>query len=197
MATPRRKPKERPLNARERLFCHEYVRLHGNGTQAAIAAGYSQASAAELASRLLRKIKIRALIEELNKRLLTRVDSSAESVLRELRLVAGSRLAEVFDAEGNVKPIEQWSEAEKAALSKVEVEELFAGAGRDRVEIGRLRKLAMAGKLEALGMLAKHHGLLKDEVEVSGTVEIRLVDPYAQPAAPAAVKPKHRMVPEQ
>ncbi len=41
-----------PLNAKRRKFCREYM-IDGNGTQAAIRAGYAKRSAIQTASRLL------------------------------------------------------------------------------------------------------------------------------------------------
>ena len=51
------------LNDKQRLFCMEYVKNFFNGTKAAIAAGYSENTAPEQASRLLRHVKVNELIE--------------------------------------------------------------------------------------------------------------------------------------
>ena len=58
------------LNDRQERFCQAYVfECRGNGTEAAIRAGYSEnrKSAGEHASRLSRNVKIRARIAELKK----------------------------------------------------------------------------------------------------------------------------------
>lgn len=58
------------LNERQERFCQAYVyECRGNATEAAIIAGYSEnrKSAAEHASRLSRKVKIKARISELKK----------------------------------------------------------------------------------------------------------------------------------
>ena len=56
------------MTKRQEMFCQEYV-ISGNGTQAAIKAGYSENTANEQAARLLAKVsiqdKIRALSEEI------------------------------------------------------------------------------------------------------------------------------------
>ncbi len=54
---------------REQLFAREYL-LDLNGTRAAIAVGYSSKTAAQAASRMLRKAKVRALLAQLTERLL-------------------------------------------------------------------------------------------------------------------------------
>ena len=47
-----------PLNDRQQRFVNEYLANGGNGTQAAIAAGYSERSAEVTASKLLRNAKV-------------------------------------------------------------------------------------------------------------------------------------------
>jgi phage terminase small subunit len=56
-------------DVREQLFAREYL-LDLNGTQAAIAVGYSSRTAAQAASRMLKKPKVRALLAHLTGRLL-------------------------------------------------------------------------------------------------------------------------------
>jgi phage terminase small subunit len=53
---------------REQLFAREYL-LDLNGTRAAIAVGYSPKRAAQAASRMLRRVKVRALLAQLLGRL--------------------------------------------------------------------------------------------------------------------------------
>lgn len=53
----------RNLTDKERAFCRYYVANGGNGTQAAISAGYAPGSAKVTASQMLRKPQIRAEIE--------------------------------------------------------------------------------------------------------------------------------------
>lgn len=56
------------MTKRQEMFCQEYV-ISGNGTQAAIKAGYSEKTANEQAARLLAKVsiqdKIRTLSDEI------------------------------------------------------------------------------------------------------------------------------------
>ena len=72
--------KEQPQQG---LFVREYLK-DLNGTQAAIRAGYSAASADVSASRLLATDRIRAAIRELRDELLSRIEADAEAVLRTL-----------------------------------------------------------------------------------------------------------------
>lgn len=179
------------LSARERLFCHLYVRCKRNGTQAALESGYgnTEGSAAVLASRLLKKVHVKAYLDKLEEKQLEKVDSKAQEVLDELRHVAMARLSRVVrihpDSIGSVsvKPIEEWGEHEQAALTELDVEKIFDGTGEERTHVGDILKLKMKGKQAALETLAKHHKLLVDKVEHEHTGEIRVIDPYAEPPA--------------
>lgn len=67
------------LSERERCFVEAYMgQAAGNATKAAIAAGYSQKTAASIASRLLRKVKIKKAIK-------TRVKADPKAATREDR----------------------------------------------------------------------------------------------------------------
>lgn len=70
------------LSIREAAFAAQYVARHGNGTQAAIAAGYAPKSAHVSASLLIRRPKVQRRIERLTRkheitadRVLTRLDN--------------------------------------------------------------------------------------------------------------------------
>lgn len=54
------------LSEREFLFVINYVKLNRNGTQAAIAAGYSTKSSRVQATIMLKKLKIREAVEKLD-----------------------------------------------------------------------------------------------------------------------------------
>lgn len=68
------------LTLRQAAFAAEYVRHHGNGTRAAIAAGYAPSSAHVRASELVRHRKVKKHIEKLSKR----YEITAERVLTRL-----------------------------------------------------------------------------------------------------------------
>lgn len=54
------------LTAKQKRFCEEYIR-DWNGTRAAIAAGYSKATARQIATTTLSKVYIQDYIEEIQK----------------------------------------------------------------------------------------------------------------------------------
>jgi hypothetical protein len=75
------------LNPRQRAFVNAYVgEANGNGTKAAIAAGYSQAAAGQQASRMLKDASIREAID----RRLDREDLRTDAILKRLGKIAHS-----------------------------------------------------------------------------------------------------------
>jgi len=73
-----------PLKHKQQRFCEEYV-IDGNGTRAAVEAGYSSNTAATIASENLRKPNIAAEIERLFAIKRERNEVSVESLTDEYR----------------------------------------------------------------------------------------------------------------
>lgn len=92
--TPKKKGKQenaiepdKQVPDRQMLFASEYI-LDFNGTQAAIRAGYSEKTAAEQASRLLRNVKVRSEIERLLEDPIGKRNEIRVRVLKELEQIA-------------------------------------------------------------------------------------------------------------
>lgn len=77
------------MNARQKRFCHEYL-VDLNGTQAMRRAGFTgtDASLATMAGRLLKKVEVKALINEGKARQQKRTEITADDVKRKLMAVA-------------------------------------------------------------------------------------------------------------
>ena len=75
--------KDGDLTPRQAAFVREYL-LDGNGTQAAIRAGYSKNTANEQASRLLTKNNIQEKVAAGRAKIAEQVESSAERIRRRL-----------------------------------------------------------------------------------------------------------------
>ena len=82
------------LTARRELFCQEYT-VDRNATQAAIRAGYSEATAKQQGSRLLTYADVQARIAELQSKAAKRNDVTVDSVI--------AKLAELRDAAAAAK----------------------------------------------------------------------------------------------
>lgn len=77
-----------PLNAKQECFCLEYVK-DKNATQAAIRAGYSEASAGMQGGRLIKNDEIKSRVDELLSEVATEAKVDAAWVLKQLKTVVG------------------------------------------------------------------------------------------------------------
>lgn len=155
------------LSAQEQRFVTEYL-IHFNGTQAAIAAGYAKRSAHVTSSRLLKRAKVAEAIAAANERKLLRAEHSADKVLQELALIAFGDIRELYDDEGNPRPLSELSAEAARRIASIEVVE---GGKRSWV-----RKVKTFDKIRALEALAKHHGLWREEVHHTGKVALEVIE---------------------
>lgn len=86
----RRKAKSKALSTKQLRFAQEYVVDH-NATQAAIRAGYSLKTACSQGCRVLRYVGVAAEIERLEKRLLRKIEVTAEKIVHGYAQIAFPR----------------------------------------------------------------------------------------------------------
>lgn len=94
-----------------------------------------------------------------------------DRVLREAARLAYSDIRELFDAQGNLKPIRDWPDHLAAAVASVEVIIKNAEAGDGHTD--RVHKLKLWDKPKNIELLFKHLGLLTEKLEHSGSVAFR------------------------
>lgn len=82
------------LSKKQELFAVEYVRLKGNGAQAAIAAGYAEKNARITASKNLTNANIKKRIEELTKEADAEKIADAQEVLQLLTEIVRGEMSE-------------------------------------------------------------------------------------------------------
>ena len=159
----------------------------GNGTRAALAAGYAPRSAAEQASRLLKRGRIARALTVARAGEVEAVNASAERIVLELARIAFLDPAAMFDGNGDLLPIGRMPVDVRRAISSFDVEERTDGLGRTVTT----RKIRLAAKADALRLLAQIRGLLVERVQHEGpqsvTVTIGVTQPVTQaPALGAA-----------
>lgn len=187
---PRRKREGMP---RVLQFVHEYVwgKHAGHITNSALAAGFGKgdtASAANYGCELLRRPKVKALVdaELAEKRVLFK--QKALRVAEETFAQATARLTDAFDANGDFKPMKDWPDELQRALVKSEVEVIKFGTGGTMLSdgaisptiSGRVLKIAIADKKASQELYLKWAGELNEKLDVNHNHEIRVIDPYAE-----------------
>src|SRR6266852_4654476 len=81
-------------------FAREYV-VDLNGTRAAIAAGYSEATARVQASQLLAKLNVRKRVDQLLSQRASRLEVKADKVLEELARLAFTNMQDFIRVQQN------------------------------------------------------------------------------------------------
>lgn len=144
------------------LFVKEYLK-DLNGTQAYIRAGYKvkdENSAAVMANRLLRNVKIQEKIQVAMKEREKRTEITQDRVLNEIANLAFTDRTGIVNLKNNsliIKNFDELSPEQKACISGVK-ETKFG------IEV------TFYNKEKALEMLGKHLGMFTEKLEVNGNI---------------------------
>jgi len=174
--------KKDKLNDQQKLFCQKYVELSFNGTNAAIAAGYSKKTAESQASTLLRNPKVQKELARLTAKIANKFEVTTERVILELARIAFCDIGELFDEEDQLRAIRQLPEDLRASISGVEFKRLFSGQGKSRKHTGNLAKVKKSDKVKALELLGRHLALFQDKITVGADSDLAamIADKLAQ-----------------
>lgn len=168
------------LNDKQRRFCEEYL-IDLNATQAAIRAGYSEASARQIGTENLSKPAVQSYISELQKERAERTQITADRVLREVANIAFSNIADFMhmNADGNVtwKSWDELTPDQTKLVSEVS-QTVTESGGTAKIN----RKIKMYCKDTALYNLMRHLGLYeKDNGQQNNIVSVT-VSPQIVPS---------------
>jgi phage terminase small subunit len=150
--TTRKKPSGR-LKPRHASFLKAYISNGRNGTAAAISAGYSERSAADSASRLLKHPDVAAQLSRLAGQTEKKLELTAERVMQELATIALFDPATMYGEDGELLPVAQMPEATRRAIAGIE--EHISPKG------DRNKKLRISSKLGSLELVSKIIGMVK------------------------------------
>jgi phage terminase small subunit len=159
MATAQSAAGNKELTDRQERFAQEYSANGGVAATAAVAAGYSAASAASQGSRLLRNVKVAARIRELHEETAHRLGVTREEVVDELAAIAFSSVDRIvtFGPAGiELRPMDEIPRADLAAVATL----------RHRVgPTSRSTLVRMVDKVRALGKLGRMLGLFDKKAQ--------------------------------
>lgn len=153
------------LSQREELFIDEYMK-DMNGQQAAIRAGYAKSGASVQASKLLGKAKVaEALAKKMHERSI-RTQVTQDRVLEEYAKIAFFDPRRMYREDGSPIPVHELPPEVAAAISSIEIDDIWEGSGEDRRYVGTTNKIKMASKVAALDSCARHLGMFNDKLQI-------------------------------
>lgn len=158
------------LTAKQRRFCEEYL-IDLNATKAAERAGYSKETAYSIGHELLKKPEIIAEITRLQAERSKRTGINADWLLARLADEAMADVADLYTDGGELRPVSEWPMIWRQGLVQgIDVEELFDGRGKDREQIGVVRKIKLSDRVRRLELIGRHIGVkaFEDTVNVKG-----------------------------
>lgn len=124
-------------------------------------AGYSEATASQMAYKLMQRPRVKKLIKREMDARAKRCEMNADEVLQELGKIARANILDFarIQADGTaVVDLSAVTREQAAAISELIVDEYADGKGEDRREVKRV-KLKLHPKEPALVDLGKHLGL--------------------------------------
>lgn len=151
--------KKNKLTEKQKAFCEQYF-IDFNATHAAIRAGYSVESAADIGSENMKKPHIAAEIERIRAELSAKTGVTPERVLRELAKIAFASPSDAIDF--NTGEIIDKEAA--AAIASVKIKQIPNRDGEMIIE----HDIRFADRTKALELCGKHMGMFKDNVQLSG-----------------------------
>ena len=152
------------LSDKQEAFCREYL-IDFNATQAAIRAGYAEKSANMQGCRLLTNDNVSARISELSKNVIDNNEVTIERIIQEYANIAFLDPIEIFDENGNLKPLDKMSESARRAISGIKIR-----VERDQGEaVADVTEVKIIDKKAALADLGKHLGMFIDRIDHSSS----------------------------
>lgn len=154
------------LTPKEHRFVGEYL-IDLNATRAASRAGYSRHTARQIGSENLSKPAIREAIKIAMAERSERTAIDAAWVLTRLVAEVEADMADLYDEQGRLLPVEDWPLVWRTGLIVgIDTEELEV----DGVRMGTARKVKQSDRIKRLELIGRHVGVqaFKDKVEVDG-----------------------------
>jgi len=157
------------LTKKQKAFVQEYL-IDLNATQAAIRAGYSTASARQIADENMSKPDIKNAIEKALAERSKRTGVNADRIVQELAKIAFINPTDVINMdEATVKG--EANRDDTAAISSVKVKTIPTDDGNITE-----REIKTYDKIKALELLGKHIGMFTDKFKIEGAIPVVIQD---------------------
>jgi phage terminase small subunit len=154
---------------RRALFVEEFIAGGcASACAAARRAGFSEVSAGPRAWSLMRDPEIAAEIARRVDDRLARVCVTGDRLVRETAQIALVDPTSVIGADGRYKPVSEWPEDVRRAVSALEIghEKALTADSGEEVTLGRVTSAKFHNKIEAINLLAKLLSMVVERSEV-------------------------------
>jgi phage terminase small subunit len=149
------------LTLKQEKFCLEYIET-GNASEAYRRAFNTERMKPETVNRnakaMIDDSKIATRLQALKKPVIEKMELNLEKVLTENMHLAFFDIRTMFNENGTLKPVSEWSDSIGASVKSIEIDELYEGSGKDRIRIGETKKVQFWDKSAAIDKLMKHLG---------------------------------------
>lgn len=171
------------LTPRQEEFVHAHL-ANPYASQVARAEGIKVGTAYQM----LYNAKVQAALRAIRQRHAERLEVNNHNTLLELARIAFSDIRNLFNPDGSLRNLTELDDDTAAAVSAVEVREIYEGEGKNRKFVGYAKQIKFWSKTAALDKLARHLGLIKDAVHFTGKVDVEVTPKFNWDAVPLDVR---------
>lgn len=157
------------MTPKQARFVAEYLK-DLNGKQAAIRAGYRPSRAEGTASELLANRKVSEAVAAAQAEQVSACKLTAADTLEAIRRQVVGDIRQLFDADGNPRPITDLSAEDAALIAGFEVVIKNAAAGDGHTD--RVLKIKLKDQSRYVEMAAKYFALLTDRVRLDNVDDL-------------------------
>jgi phage terminase small subunit len=166
------------LNEKQQRFCEEYI-IDLNATQAAIRAGYSQATAGAKGHELLKIVEIQEYLSQLRIEQQARIQITGDMVIKELAKVGFTNIQDYIEEGNTVKDFSQIDSGKASCVAGLKRSVTTFGSGKD-AGTKETVEFKLWDKVAALEKLGKHFGIFeadnKQQTNHTVNVERKVID---------------------
>jgi phage terminase small subunit len=170
-------PAPKKLTPKQQRFVDEYIRLRFNATKAAIAAGYSEATAYSQGPRLLKNVEIKTAIDAYMD---AQAMGKAETVLRLTEHARGD-MGDLWDETlGGINWTATRARGLTHLIKKVKRKTTYRTIGDETIETVE-EDIELYDAQHALELLGKTHGLFVDrsETTLKGEIPVKVYKTFS------------------
>ena len=183
----RQHPSRERFHLRAHRFVSEYLK-DLNGTQAVLRMGYTGNDPGQAASAFLRSELVKELLATRMGAMFEQAEIKQEAVLDEVASIAFCDPRAYFDEFGNLKPLQDLTRQQAAAIASIEVnEDIDEDSDGGKTSACRTTKIKFWPKMDALDKLGRYLKIW-EAAKVNLNVDARSVTVHQHATSPGAVR---------